>query len=206
VDLGDGNDEFLSRDTNATAVVHGGNGNDTFEGGLNVDHFFGGEGDDTLKGGNHGDELRGEGGNDLLIGDGPSAFGVFGDVLDGGAGVDTLDDYVSSAGAPDAPPVTISLDGAANDGRAGEGDNILAVERISSDSAGTFTGDAGDNEFTPPEVGRASTLVGLAGNEARRQRHADRRRRARRHDRRRRGRRPGRGRLRRRQARRRPRA
>ncbi len=165
VDLGDGSDEFLSRDTNATAVVQGGPGNDTFEGGLNVDHFFGGEGDDTLKGGQGGDELRGEGGNDRLVGDGPSAFGVFGDVLDGGAGIDTVDDYVSSSGAPDAPPIAITLDGAANDGRAGEGDNLLAVERIASDSAGTFTGDAGDNEFTAPEVGRASTLLGLGGND-----------------------------------------
>jgi len=166
VDLGDGNDTFLSRDTNATAVVHGGAGNDTFEGGLNVDHFFGGEGDDSLKGDKNGDELRGEGGNDLLVGDGPSAFGIFGDVLDGGAGTDTLDDYVYSGGGPEsAPPITVTLDGAANDGRAGENDNLLGVERISSDSAGTFVGDASDNEFTPPEVGRASTLSGLGGND-----------------------------------------
>ena len=51
VDLGDGNDTFLSRDTNATVVAQGGPGNDTFEGGINVDHFFGGEGDDKLDGG-----------------------------------------------------------------------------------------------------------------------------------------------------------
>lgn len=165
VDLGDGNDEFLTRDTNATAVVQGGAGNDTFEGGLNADHFFGGEGDDVLKGMNGADELRGEGGNDLLTGDWPSEHGIFPDVLDGGAGVDTLDDYVYSGGAPSAPPIAITLDGVANDGRAGEADNVLAMERITSDSAGTFTGDAGDNEFTAPEVGRASTLLGLAGND-----------------------------------------
>ncbi len=119
VDLGDGTDSFRSEDTNAATIVHGGPGPDTFEGGLNVDHFFGGDGDDTLKGMNGADELRGEGGNDTLVGDWPSEHGIFADVIDGGDGVDTLKDYVFSGEPTLAPPIAISLDGQANDGRAG---------------------------------------------------------------------------------------
>jgi Ca2+-binding RTX toxin-like protein len=165
VDLGDGNDTFLSRDTNSVPVVYGGAGNDTFEGGMNVDRFFGGDGDDSLKGANGADQLRGEGGNDTLVGDGPSDHGIFGDLLDGGDGVDTVDDYVYAGETKDAPPIVVALDGQANDGRPGEGDNVVAVERVKSGSAGSFTGDAGDNEFTGPEVGAAGTLLGLAGND-----------------------------------------
>ncbi|MBE2320445.1 hypothetical protein DVA67_031065 [Solirubrobacter sp. CPCC 204708] len=166
VDLGDGNDTFLTRDTNATVVAHGGAGNDTFEGGVNTDRFFGGPGDDTLHGGQRGtDELHGEAGNDTLTGDWPSEHGIFADVLDGGDGTDVLKDYVYSGEPSLAPPIAISLDGQANDGRSGEGDNVVAVERITSSSAGSFTGDAGDNEFTAPQVGAAGTLSGLAGND-----------------------------------------
>ncbi|MDA0179608.1 hypothetical protein OJ997_04815 [Solirubrobacter phytolaccae] len=165
VDLGDGNDTFLSRDTNAAPVAHGGAGNDTFEGGMNVDRFFGGEGDDSLKGANGADQLHGEGGADALVGDGPSDHGIFGDVLDGGDGLDTVTDYVYAGQTKDAPAIALTLDGAANDGRPGEGDNLLAVERVSSGSAGSFTGDAGNNEFTGPEVGAAGTLLGLGGND-----------------------------------------
>jgi Ca2+-binding RTX toxin-like protein len=165
-DLGAGDDTFLTRDTNATVVAHGGPGNDTFEGGVNADHFFGGDGDDRLEGGKAGaDELRGEGGNDTLTGDWPSEHGVFADVLDGGAGIDELEDYVYSGQASSAPPIAVSLDGVANDGRAGENDNVVAVERITSSSAGSFTGDAGDNTFIAPETGAAGTLLGLAGND-----------------------------------------
>lgn len=165
VDLGDGNDEYNAESTNATAVVHGGNGNDTFVGGLNVDRFFGGEGDDTLKGNQGADELHGEGGNDTLVGDLHSEHGIFGDVLDGGAGIDTVDDWGYSGDPMLAPPVSVTLDGIANDGRAGEGDNVVAVERILSRSAGTLVGDDGPNELIAPETGRAGVLRGLGGND-----------------------------------------
>ena len=164
-DLGAGDDTFLTRDTNATVVAHGGPGNDTFEGGINVDHFFGGDGDDKLTGGNNGDELRGEGGNDTLKGDGPSDHGISPDILDGGAGVDVLDDYVFAGETRYAPAIAVSLDGVANDGRPGEGDNVVGVERVVSGSAGSFTGDDAANEFVAPEVGAAGVLVGLGGND-----------------------------------------
>jgi len=166
VDLGPGDDTFLARDTNATAVVYGGPGNDTLEGGINADHFFGGDGDDTLKGGKAGaDELRGEGGNDTLSGDWPSEHGIFADILDGGPGLDILEDYEYSGETRFAPAIAVTLDGVANDGRPGEGDNVVGIERIVSGSAGSFTGDDADNEFVAPEVGAAGVLIGLGGND-----------------------------------------
>lgn len=165
VDLGPGDDTFYSRDTNSMPVVYGGPGNDTFEGGINTDRFFGGDGDDTLKGSGGADELRGEGGNDTLIGDGPSDHGISADILDGGAGVDVLQDYVFAGETRFAPAIAVSLDGIANDGRPGEGDNVIGVERVVSGSAGSFTGDAADNEFVAPEVGAAGVLIGNGGND-----------------------------------------
>ena len=41
----------------------------------------------------------------------------------------------------------------------------MAVERIVSSSAGSFTGDDAANEFVAPEVGAAGVLVGLGGND-----------------------------------------
>ena len=64
-----------------------------------------------------------------------------------------------------APPISVTLDGQANDGRAGENDNVVTVERIVSSSAGSFTGDDAANEFVAPEVGAAGVLIGLGGND-----------------------------------------
>ena len=55
----------------------------------------------------------------------------------------------------DAPAIAVTLDGVANDGRPGEGDNVVGVERVVSGSAGSFTGDDAANEFVAPEVGAA---------------------------------------------------
>jgi Ca2+-binding RTX toxin-like protein len=80
--------------------VDGGPGRDILRGGLESDRFDGGDGSDVLEGGDGGD------------------------VLDGGAGRDTVDysDRVRS--------VFVTLDGDANDGEAGEGDNVISVERV----------------------------------------------------------------------------
>ena len=165
VDLGDGADTYDAESTNAMAVVQGGAGNDRLLGSINADHLHGGDGDDTLEGGKGADELRGGPGMDTLEGDHPSEHGIYADVLDGGDGNDLVDDYVYSGDPTHAPPVTITLDGQANDGRQGETDNVLAVERIKSGSAGSFTGDDQANEFAAPEVGPPGTLVGNGGDD-----------------------------------------
>lgn len=105
----------------------GGSGNDTLQGNASNDALDGGVGDDALDG---------HGGNDVLVG----AAGA--DVLTGGDGTDVAD---YSARLTD---VELSADGLADDGIAGEGDNIMAdVESL--------TGGAGDD-----------VLIGSAGSGA----------------------------------------
>jgi hypothetical protein len=165
-DLGPGNDRYDASATNAALTVNGGDGNDVFEGSKNVDHLDGGPGDDELHGYAGADELRGGPGDDKLQGDIGSNAGIFGDLLDGGDGRDTLSgDYIFDGDPPKAPPISITLDGVANDGRQGENDNITGIEVFTPRSAGSFTGDDGPNEFTAPEVGAAGTLVGNGGDD-----------------------------------------
>ena len=165
VDLGEGNDTYTAHDTNALAVVRGGPGNDTLEGSINADRLSGDDGDDKLDGDKGADDLRGGPGTDLLEGDLPSSHGIYADVLDGGEGTDTVDDYRFSGDPTAAPPISVTLDGAANDGRQGENDNVIAVERIKSGSAGSFTGDDADNTFEAPQVGPPGTLAGNGGRD-----------------------------------------
>lgn len=99
----DGNDVITIGSGVKATRLDGGNGNDVLNGGsLN----------DTLLGGTGNDQLKGNAGNDLLDG-GTGADKVF-----GGSGRD-LASYFSRT-----KPLTISLDDVANDGEAGEVDNI----------------------------------------------------------------------------------
>jgi hypothetical protein len=109
------------------------------------------EGDDILTGTPAADSIYGRGGNDFLLG------GAGEDELDGGPGADGISggpdrDSVSYAGAP----VTVTLDGVANDGAAGENDNVASdVEDVfGTDGPDVITGDAADN-----------TIDGNAGND-----------------------------------------
>lgn len=96
------------------ATIRGGTGNDLLRGrpgGLQV--FEGGEGDDTFEGDATGYCTAGN-----------AARGA--DVYAGSPGVDTVryDDE-------DVGPITVSIDGVANDGASGEGDNVgLDVENV----------------------------------------------------------------------------
>jgi len=109
------------------------------------------EGDDILTGTPAADSIYGRGGNDFLLG------GAGEDELDGGPGADGISggpdrDSVSYAGAP----VTVTLDGVANDGAAGENDNVASdVEDVfGTDGPDVITGNAADN-----------TIDGNAGND-----------------------------------------
>lgn len=59
----------------------------------------------------------------------------------------------------------ISLDGVANDGRPGEGDDIRALESFSAGAISRFSGDDEANTFYAPEKGRAAVLLGFGGND-----------------------------------------
>jgi Ca2+-binding RTX toxin-like protein len=133
IDAGAGND-----------VVAGGPGDDHLVGGDNEDTITGGAGDDLLEGGNGSDTLSGGAGADSLDG------GPLDDDLDGGAGPDRLTGGGGSDradyGARDAP-VSVTLDGQADDGEAGEGDNVADdVHTLAGGSAGDFlVGGTGDD-------------------------------------------------------------
>jgi hypothetical protein len=136
------------------------------------DHFFGGSGGDIVHGGDGDDRIYGEGGDDQLYGEGNSDNpdgGEGNDLVDGGAGDDGLekslgvsndpghggDTYVGGPGKDKllldnhAQGVTISLNGAADDGTSGEGDNVGSdIEEIDgTDGNDSFTGSAGPDGF-----------------------------------------------------------
>jgi Ca2+-binding RTX toxin-like protein len=166
---GSGNDELNG--TSTANSLSGGPGNDRLDAGDGTDGLFGGEGDDTLLGGAGDDEMSGADGNDVLDG-GPGeetlAGGSGGDTLRGGADKDTVsyygfgyyegneyyDDvtYQQSTGdssTSSEPGVSVSLDGAANDGKTAEGDNVDADVEVIRGSAGddTIVGGPGPNEI-----------------------------------------------------------
>jgi Ca2+-binding RTX toxin-like protein len=114
------------------------------DGGAGNDVINGGPGNDSLQGSAGNDQLFGNGGNDLLDG----STGA--DVMSGGAGLDTVT-YASRTVA-----LTITIDGMANDGAAGEADNVKTdVE--------TVIGGSGNDSITGSNSN--NRLVGGAGND-----------------------------------------
>jgi Ca2+-binding RTX toxin-like protein len=162
--LGDGNDTFKGSEVGES--VSGGAGVDTLEGEQGNDTLDGGAGDDTIDGDRGADVLTGGDGNDAFDPDGYAGSGEWAaDVVDGGAGVDTADLYGAGGAEADRPKFNLTLDGVANDGRDGEGDNITAVEKFKFAAAGTFVGDDAANEVTAPEVGAAGSYDGRGGDD-----------------------------------------
>jgi Ca2+-binding RTX toxin-like protein len=159
------------------ATLNGAGGNDklqdfspaprTLDGGDGNDVMFGSDGNDTLRGAGGNDEVDGEGGNDNVSG-GDGDDKLFGDhfkapgsdVIDGGPGFDrVIDDYPAGEGA-----VTVTLDNVANDGRAGENDNLIGIEEIEG-PPGTYTGSDAAETFTVGATGETSSVSGAGGND-----------------------------------------
>jgi Ca2+-binding RTX toxin-like protein len=150
--------------TGSTAVqAHGGGGGDSLSGTPNADSLFGDEGDDRIDGRAGNDTLDGGGGADS-ISDGPGDDSVVGaggndeltddsgrDTFAGGEGVDRIN-YSARVN-----PVTVTLDGQADDGEAGEGDNIGA------DVEDVIGGAGGDRIVAGPS---GATLSGNGGNDS----------------------------------------
>src|SRR5262249_18764671 len=118
-----------------------------------VEKLTGGSGNDRLTGNADGNELDGGPGADTLDG------GLGADDLVGGDGVDVAD-YSARA-----VPVTVTIDGLANDGEPGEKDVIAAdVEGVQGGSADdSLTGGAGPRTLSGGDG--SDTLAGLAGND-----------------------------------------
>ena len=177
VTLGEGaNDGEAGENDNAHADVEsvtGGSGSDAITGSASANLLTGGGGNDDLYGVGGDDALNGETGVDTL-GGGTGADSLHGgaddDTLDGGTGPDALiggagtdtADYSSRAAA-----VTVTLDGAVNDGELGEGDRA-DVENISggtgddtlagSGAANTLSGGGGDDAIDVREPSAAATM------------------------------------------------
>jgi Ca2+-binding RTX toxin-like protein len=136
VNLNDGNDSFSGNGSALTGAafattleIYGAVGNDTLRGGAGDDLLFGGGGDDVLLGG--------------VAADGADGFS-------GGAGNDTVD-YGARASA-----ITVTIDDVADDGAAGEGDNVGTDVEI-------LKGGAGDDTLTGSP--NADTIYGGPGND-----------------------------------------
>jgi Ca2+-binding RTX toxin-like protein len=170
--------------------LDGGPDGDDVDGEAGDDTVAGGDGADLLSGGTDNDTILGGPGNDTLGKD--QRVGVAGesdesgnDQLDGGEGDDTLrpglgpesaapdDDTLSGGSGRDlvtygrrSAPLTLTLDAAANDGAAGERDDIRPdVERLAGGADGdAITGSPGADEL---DGGLGSdTVDGAAGNDA----------------------------------------
>jgi len=160
VSLGDGLDTYAgpSSGTTTPASVDGGAGDDTLTGGAQADVLRGGPGRDTVNGKGGADRLYGDDGDDDLKGDGGDAPGA--DLVDGGGGIDTINgEWEGSA------PIDVSLDGLANDGRSGEGDNITNVEKIWTTARGKVAGSAGNDDIYLFPAASGSTILGLGGDD-----------------------------------------
>ncbi len=144
LDGGPGNDELTGTTTAAGDVLLGGPGDDVLDGRSGPDELRGGEGDDELQGDNY---------------ETPSA-----DLLDGGPGTDRIERDWYVAQGREQPFVTVTLDGKANDGRPGEGDNVLSVEKIKLTYPASLTAarDRVDFEIFNTSIG-SSRLTGSPG-------------------------------------------
>ena len=134
---GGGGDDVLHGDADVPnrEVLDGGDGKDTIDGFGGDDDISGGAGDDVLEGNGGADKVLGGDGNDTLSGDDQAAPGA--DLIDGGSGNDMLKDYVEY-GTDIHPAAGVSLNGVADDGREGEGDDVRSVERMIAYVSGRF--------------------------------------------------------------------
>lgn len=146
-----GSGDDLLQATDGEDTLEGGDGNDRLEGAEPANVLDGGAGNDTLFGYGGADQLDGGAGDDVLDG------GVGPDALRGGAGRDGMS--YESAGQG----VRVSLDGVADDGQVGEGDNVFGdIERV----VGTALDDTLVAGVVPVELlgsGGRDRLVGSPG-------------------------------------------
>lgn len=155
-DLGAGNDKFYGRD--GAEVVNGGPGNDELRGFGGNDTIDGADGNDSIAGGAGSDVESGGNGDDVVGAFDDDDQGA--DNVSGGPGVDSVWFTGHTGGG-----MVINLDGLANDGIAGEGDNIQPDFEIVKGSRfdDTITGTAGPDNLDG--YWGADTIRGGAGND-----------------------------------------
>jgi hypothetical protein len=162
---GPGDDVIVGSDgARPLAVLEGGDGNDTIRGGAGRDELRGDAGDDVLDGGPGDDVLQdGRGADRVTGGDGDDRFEYHADaardVLSGGPGKDAL---TAGPAAFLLAPMRISLDGVADDGPLGEGDDVTGDWEFVSVARGDLVGTDGPDGL---EVTRSGTIDGRGGDD-----------------------------------------
>jgi Ca2+-binding RTX toxin-like protein len=171
--VGDGSLIDIPGQFHGNDTLNGGDGNDSLIGGGGADSLMGGAGNDTLlgddsivelpdswhgadllDGGEGDDQLIGGGGADTLLG-GAGADKIFygeGDVIDGGAGNDTISSYVPGTGK-----ATVLF---------GRGDGRDSLFWRSSDEAATtvqFKAGVAASDIVSYRSGTSSLVLGIAG-------------------------------------------
>jgi Ca2+-binding RTX toxin-like protein len=156
---GAGND-WLRADTQTT-TLDGGPGDDRLDGGKGRagDILRGGDGKDQLDGREGADRLDGGAGDDLLNGDANKSPSP--DTIDGGPGYDTIE----SDWEYDDDPVSITLGAGADDGFAGEGDDVRNVEKVQTHQPSALTGSDADEYLEVVQETSPSTIRGAGGND-----------------------------------------
>jgi hypothetical protein len=144
--------------------MEGGAGNDTLVSGNGIDELRGGDGNDTIQSFQGADTVRGEGGDDSVSAGKEEPATNAADVVDGGPGFDRIPDVDADYNRGFDDNVSVSVDGQPNDGEAGEGDNVIGVEkiRVTADQATIVGSDANDDFFVEAN---SSTIRGLGGND-----------------------------------------
>ena len=158
-DGGSGNDDLQGSFGGPAVTLFGGDGHDKLGGSTADDVLHGGPGNDDLDGYNGNDQVYGDEGDDRLSGG--QLFSS--DLIDGGAGNDTIDsDWYDNNNPTNS--VTVTLDGVADDGRPGEGDNVVRVETIKTRQAARLVAGADAVNFdVTGTAGGSTTLIGSPG-------------------------------------------
>ncbi len=165
--LGDGDDTATISASNASGLLDGGAGDDRLTASNGSSSALaGGPGDDTVTGSDKGQLLFGDAGTDRIDGRGGNDEidgGLGADAMTGGTGTDTVT-YAGSGDFPNvrATPVTVTLDGVANDGAPGENDSVAAdfENVVGATGADQIVGNGGDNEL---RLGFATAVGALQG-------------------------------------------
>jgi Ca2+-binding RTX toxin-like protein len=143
IDLKDLDDTIQNGPPPVSAQVFGGEGKDLLTGSDEADTLSGGPGNDEIRDGLGADTTGGGAGDDLFFN-----FGGADDII-GGEDEDTVA-YGERSGVSRTAPVSASLDGLANDGETGEGDDIGSdVENlIGGNGNDVLVGDDDANELS----------------------------------------------------------
>jgi Ca2+-binding RTX toxin-like protein len=162
-DGGAGNDLLETSQENVPNAYAGGPGDDIVRPGGGDDVLDGGDGNDTLEGHAGADRLAGGTGDDVLRPDGSE--GMWADVVNGGAGVDRLqDDFADRRFDARPQPVALTLGGGADDGRPGENDDLRSIEQVTlTNPGGRVVGTDAGELVKLQQVGSPYVLEGHGG-------------------------------------------